>query len=235
MAGEEGRSERHWALGVVGRLALAFVLLALVTHTLARPFVVPSESMEPTLRPGDRIVTQVVGVDEDDIARQEVIAFAHGQTWEEERLEEPNPWKKVVRTGGDVLGVGPSHHAHTVKRVIGLPGETVSCCDDQGRVLVDGEPLEEPYITKDLPFPEGQECSDGGAGPARCFAEVTVPQGSYLVLGDHRANSADSVSSCRGQPEERSCTPRFVRADQVVGTVGWRVWPLPPGGALREE
>lgn len=235
MDAEDGRGERHWALGVLGRLVLAFALLALVTHTLARPFVVPSESMEPTLRPGDRIVAQVVGVDEENIARQEVIAFAHGQTWEQERLEEPNPLKKAVRTGGDVLGVGPSHHAHTVKRVIGLPGETVSCCDEQGRVLVDGQPLEEPYVTQDLPLPEGQNCSGGGAPPARCFAEVTVPEDSYLVLGDHRANSADSVSTCRGQPRDGSCTARFVRADQIVGTVGWRAWPFPPGGALREE
>ncbi|MCW4602371.1 signal peptidase I [Janibacter hoylei] len=136
----------------------------------------------------------------------------------------------AARHVGDLLGTGPSHHAHTVKRVIGLPGQAVECCDEQGRVLVDGEPIDEPWVRHDLPMPADGDCSTEST--ARCFDPITVPEGSYLVLGDNRANSSDSVAGCRG-PAGATCEPRFVRFDQVVGTLGWRWWPLPPGGAER--
>lgn len=229
------KPQRPLVVEVVARVAIVLVVIAVVTHTLVRPFVVPSASMEPTIDTGDRVVAQVVGVDEDDLDRGDVAAFGHGTTWEADRIEEPNPVKNLVRYGGDLLGVGPSHTAHTVKRVVGLPGEKVECCDDQGRILVDGEPLDEPYVRHDLPFEEGQtDCSDERSRSQRCFPEVTVPEGSYLMLGDNRANSADSISPCRGQSDASGCAPRFVRAEQVVGVLGWRMWPLPPGSALRD-
>lgn len=224
-----------WVLGVLVRLVIAFAVLAVVTHTLARPFVVPSGSMEPTIMTGDRLVAKVFGVDGGDLQRGDVIAFAHGETWAAAGIEEPDALKDAIRTVGDLLGVGPSHHAHTVKRVIGLPGETISCCDAQGRVLVDGEPLEEPYVRRHLPFAgDGQGCTGEAAVPTRCFPEVTVPEGSYLVMGDNRANSSDSVAACRGTTGDEACTPRFVRDDQVVGTMWFRWWPLPPGDAQRD-
>lgn len=235
MSERRERTQRHWAVDVLVRVVISFALIAVVTHTLVRPFVVPSESMEPTIMTGDRVIAQVVGVDGEDLERGEVVVFGHGTTWAAGRIEEPNAAKNAVRYLGDALGVGPSHRAHTVKRVIGLPGETVSCCDSQGRLLVDDTPLDEPYVENALPFETGeQECTGDGTPAPRCFPEVTVPEDSYLVLGDNRANSADSVSACRGRTADAECTPRLVRADQVVGVMGWRWWPLPPGSALRD-
>ncbi|MDN5717900.1 MAG: signal peptidase I [Janibacter sp.] len=231
MSSSDPRPERHWLLGIVARVLIAFAILAVITHTLVRPFVIPSGSMEPTLMTGDRVFATIVGVDEADLERGDIVVFGHGQAWEDATLTDPNPVSNAVRYVGDVLGTGPSHRSHTVKRVIGLPGERVSCCDSQGRVLVDGAPLTEPYVKNDLPMPDGTAC-DGDQPSARCFAEITVPAGSYLVLGDNRANSSDSVAGCRGAAGP-TCEPRFVRFDQVVGTLGWRWWPLPPGSAER--
>ena len=229
------RRELPLALGVLVRVLIGCAVLAVITHTLARPFVVPSGSMEPTIMTGDRVVATVLGVDGQDLERGEVIAFGHGETWADDRLEEPDPLRNAVRTVGDVLGIGPSHTAHTVKRVIGLPGETISCCDAEGRLLVDGEPLAEPWVRQDLPFVAGeQDCTGEGPVSQRCLPEVTVPEGAYLVMGDNRRSSSDSVAACRGRVEDQACTARFVRADQVVATPWIRVWPLPPGSALRD-
>lgn len=215
-------------LGILVRVVIAFAVMGLISHTLVRPFVIPSGSMEPTLRVGDRVAAQVLGVDEQDLGRGDVVVFAHGATWEDDRIRDPNALTDVLRYVGDLVGAGPGHHGHTVKRVIGLPGETVACCDAQGRVLVDGEPLDEPYVTMDLPFDTGCDRSP----TQRCFPQVTVPPDSYLVLGDHRADSSDSVVSCRGR-SDGGCEARFVRSDQVVGVLGWRWWPMPPGDAQR--
>ena len=76
----------------------------------------------------------------------------------------------------------------------------------------------------------GRDCSP--RVPPEVTAEVTRIL-SNLVLGDNRANSADSVMGCRGRGTG-PCEARFVHADRVVGTLGWRWWPLPPGGAERD-
>ena len=234
MSPRRERRELPLGLGILLRLVLAFALLAVVTHTLARPFIVPSGSMEPTIMTGDRVVATVLGVDGEDLERGDVIAFAHGETWADQRIREANPAKNALRTVGDVLGIGPSHYAHTVKRVIGLPGETVSCCDEQGRVLIDGRPLEEPYVQNPIPFVAGEQDCTSQPRSIRCLPEITVPEGSYLVMGDNRAASSDSVSTCRSATDVTECSPRFVRADQVVATPSVRWWPLPPGDALRD-
>ncbi len=235
---EQGQGQRPLYVDVLLRLVIGLVVLGVLCHVVARPFVIPSGSMESTLLPGDRVMVRVLGVDAQDLERGSVIAFGHGRTWEEETLEEPDPVKDLARYGGDLLGVGPSHRSYTVKRVIGLPGETVSCCGFDGMIRVDGEPLDEDYVGEAIPFERGTACDrpvDGHAASLRCFPEVTVPEDSYLVLGDNRANSADSVAACRGKLPEEGCAARFVRADQVVGTLAWRWWPLPPGDALRES
>ena len=228
----EGRRRVPGWLGLLARSTIALILIGFATHLLARPFHVPSGSMEPTLQVGDRVIGQVVGVDRHGLDRGKIVIFGHGEQWSDSRLPEDDVlWKELVRDGGDLLGVGPSHTSHTVKRVIGTPGERVSCCDEEGRVLVDGAALTEPYVPpeRDHPFVPGSRDCDSEPVSTRCFPELTVPEDSYLVLGDNRAGSSDSVAGCRGGGVRASDCARFVRSDQVVGVLGWRFWPLPPG------
>lgn len=216
-------------LPVALELLLAVLAIALVQAFVVKPFGVPSQSMEQTLRIGDRIVVNRM---DSSITRGDVIVFGHGDTWDTARRSPASdPVRKAVRTLGDVTGMGPSNTNYTVKRVIGMPGDTVSCCSPEGALLVNGEPLHEPYVHEDLPFDPSVGCSADSPGP-RCFGEVTVPRDSYLVLGDHRSQSADSIIACRSSTAATSGCAKFVDRSRVIGPVVLRLWPLSAFGSI---
>lgn len=208
---------------------LALVAVALVQSFLVKPFGVPSRSMEQTLHVGDRILVNRL---DQSVERGDVVVFGHGETWQERALPEPsNAATRVLRWFGDLTGIGPSSTAYTVKRVVGLPGDRVACCDAQGRVTVDGEALDEPYVYEDLPFTAGAADCSSSPRSTRCFPEITVPADNLLVLGDHRSQSADSVIGCRGATDGPECV-RLVPVERVVGPVVLRFWPLGDAGGL---
>ncbi|SCX37418.1 signal peptidase I [Klenkia marina] len=99
---------------------------------------------------------------------------------------------------GRAVGLAAPSDEDFVERVIATGGQTVQCCDDQGRVLVDGQPLDEPYLFED---------------DARPFGPVTLADGQLWVMGDHRSNSADS----------RDHGP--ISVDDVIGKASLIVWP----------
>lgn len=205
-------------------LALAILLLALVQGFVLKPFQVPSESMSPTLETGDRIVASRVAYTVSSPGRGDVVVFARPQDWGE------RPDRGALRTAigwvGDIVGFGPSNQDALVKRVVGEPGATVRCCSDQGQVEVNGVALSEDYVVNDLPFTPGvNDCSTTPAS-ARCFGPIVVPDGDYLVLGDNRANSADSVIACRGAPSPLPSCARFVGRPDMIGKVVATVWPF---------
>lgn len=213
-------------------LLVAVVAVALVQAFLVKPFGVPSQSMEQTLRIGDRILVNRL---DDTIERGDVVVFGHGSSWQDRQLPtEPNPFRRAVRAVGDVTGIGPSNTSYTVKRVIGLPGETVACCDARGAVTVNGRSLDEPYVYEDLPFTPGTLDCDSTPRSTRCFPDIVVPQENYLVLGDHRSQSADSVIGCRGGVGDTGSgdCARFVPFERVVGPVVLRFWPLDGIGGI---
>ena len=208
---------------------IALVAVALVQAFLVKPFGVPSQSMEETLQIGDRILVNRL---DDDVARGDVVVFGHGISWQAAELPpSSNLVKRTFRAFGDLTGIGPSNTAYTVKRVIGLPGTTVACCSTDGKVTVDGTPLDETYIYQDLPFTPGTLDCSSSPRSTRCFPEIRVPKDNLLVLGDHRSESADSVIGCRGATDGPECA-RFVPQDRVVGPVVLRFWPLTDIGGI---
>lgn len=210
-------------LPVFTEVLLAILAVALVQAFVVKPFGVPSSSMENTLHIGDRIVVNRL---DDTIKRADIVVFGHGLGWNQKQLPPPeNPVFRAIKAFGDLTGIGPSNTAYTVKRVIGLPGETVKCCSADGAVEVNGEPLTEPYVWEDLPFTPGSLTCTTTPRSSRCFPPITVPKDNYLVLGDHRSQSADSVIGCRGSVEGGECA-KFVPKERIVGPVSFRIWPL---------
>jgi len=213
-------------------ILLAIVVVALVQSFVVKPFGVPSQSMEETLRIGDRIV---VNRTDSTVERGDVVVFSHGETWQDSRLRPTgNVVKDTVRKVGDITGIGPSSTAYTVKRVIGMPGDRVKCCDSEGHVVVNGDALDEDYVFEDHTFRTADLTCDSTPRSSRCFPEIRVPSDRLLVLGDHRSQSADSVVNCRGGTDAEGCA-RFVPMNRVVGPVVFRIWPLGTFGFVNHD
>lgn len=176
-------------------LTVAFCLAVLIRTFLFQAFFIPSRSMETTLLIGDRVLVNKFIYDMRGPRRGEIVVFSGPDNWlSETPPAPPNPGALAKLTGtlGDLVGLTRPGDKDFIKRIIGLPGDKVSCCDPQGRVLINGKPLEEPYIFENSPADQSAE----GQCRGRQFNEVTVGRGQMLVMGDHRLVSLDG--RCQG-------------------------------------
>ncbi|MET9774965.1 signal peptidase I [Streptomyces sp. NPDC006367] len=173
-----------WVPG--GRLTLTLlvllVFLLLVSTFVLRPFQIPSGSMEQGLRIGDRVLVNKV-------------AYRFGGR--------PQRGDIVVFDGTGLFG-----HGDYIKRVVGVGGDHVECCDTEGRVRVNDSAVDESAVL----YP--------GDRPSTVPFDVVVPDGTLFVLGDHRGNSSDS--------RDRLGSPGggMVPVDAVIGRADWIVWPF---------
>jgi len=206
-------------------LIAAFIVFGAILSFVAKPYYVPSGSMEQTLQPGDRVLVNRLAYIAGGPVAGDVVVFDADETWGPDGTADDGPVRAALRWFGEVTGFGPSGPHTLIKRVIAGPGQTVSCCDARGRLLVDGAPLDEPYVFEDLPFEAGiADCTTRPAS-ARCLPEVTVPAGSYLVLGDHRSASADGALACRAPAADQETCWRWMTREQVVGRAAVILWP----------
>ncbi|MEU7582924.1 signal peptidase I [Streptomyces sp. NPDC041068] len=173
----------EWLPG--GRLTLTFLLcmasLLVVSTFVVQPFQIPSGSMEPAFRVGDRVLVNK-------------LAYRFGS--------EPQRGDAVVFDGSGYFG-----DADYIKRVVGTGGDRVVCCDKRGRIKVNGEPVEEPYLFE-------------GDTPSQVPFDVVVPEDSLFLLGDHRSASSDSRDHL-GQPGGG-----MIPVDEVIGRADWIAWPI---------
>lgn len=182
-------------------VAVAGVLVAAVRLLVAQAFVIPSASMSPTLLVGDRVVVWRVG----EIRRGDVIVFDGEGVFDPPAAPAPRPLAAAGRALAAAVGV-PVGERDYVKRVVGLPGERVACCDPRGRITVDGVPLDEPYLI-------------AGTSASSVTFDIRVPAGRYWVMGDNRGDSGDS----RGHVSDPG--GGTVPEDHVIGRVVSVWWP----------
>lgn len=190
-------------------LIVAFLISFLLKTFLVRSFYIPSGSMENTLQVDDRILVNQLVPNVVDVKRGDIVVFQDPGGWlyPKAMATEPSTLGKALEAVG--LAADTSHD-YVVKRVIGVGGDRVSCCDANGRIMVNGVPLDEPYIV----IPEGKtRASD-------IDFDVTVPEGSVWVLGDNRYSSKDSRYN-QDQPGKG-----FVPESEIVGRAFVLNWPL---------
>jgi signal peptidase I len=202
-------------------LLIAFVLALVVKTFFVQAFFIPSGSMEQTLHgcagcTGDRVLVNKVPYWFGEPEPGEIVVFKGPDTWTPEvSVAKPGNWFSAAMLWlGRTVGVAPPSEDDFVKRVIATAGQTVECCDAQGRVMVDGKPLDEPYIFQNTPI------------ESRPFAKVTVPEGRLWVMGDHRSASADSRMHVSDKYDGT------IGVDDVIGKAEVIVWPVSRFGIL---
>ncbi|WP_028464141.1 signal peptidase I [Nesterenkonia alba] len=206
---QQDKRKRHPAVSLFIEagtiIGLALVISFIVKTFFLRAFYIPSESMEPTLQVDDRIVVNLLAPQVMDIHRGDVVVFEDTRNWwGSGSTPDPGPVQEALM----FIGLAPDTSSHfVVKRVVALEGDTVVCCDDDGRIEVNGQPIEEPYL-----FP--------GDSPSEYEFEVEIPAEHVWLLGDHRSASADS----RAHVDEPDAGA--VPLDDVIGRNLAVVWPL---------
>jgi signal peptidase I len=196
---------------VVLVLVMAMVLSFVVKTWLIQAFFIPSGSMENTLLVGDRVVVSKLTPGPIDLRRGDVIVFQDPGGWLESA-----PVPRRTGVGGAVhdllvfVGLLPSESEdHLIKRVIGMPGDRVACCDDEGRLTINGVAVEEPY-------------THPGDAPSALKFDITVPEGAVWVMGDHRSDSEDSRFHDPGGTGADGSVPIADITGRAVGIV----WPF---------
>jgi signal peptidase I len=168
--------------------------------------------MEPTLSVGDRVLVSKLGHLTGPVRRGDVVVFDGSGTFAPETPGTTfgGPLGRVAGAVGGFLGIAPSERDF-VKRVVGVGGDRVVCCDAAGRLTVNGTPLAEPYV---MP----------GDPPSAVRFDVVVPPGRLWLMGDHRSDSADSRAHL-GDPGGGT-----VPVDRVIGKVVLTFWPVSHAG-----
>lgn len=185
------KKKRSRSLELVETIIVAFLLAIMIRATLAEARFIPSGSMIPSLLVGDRLIVEKLSYYFSSPQRGDIVVFYP-----------PDPYAPVPGNGERFMRwLGFTREAAYIKRVVGLPGETVAVQD--GKVLINGQPLSEPYIK---------------APPAQDSDPVTIPPNHFFMMGDNRNNSRDS--------RVWGTLPR----ENVIGKTFLRFWPLTRAG-----
>ncbi len=193
-------------------IALSLLIATLVRMFLVQAFLIPSSSMQNTLQVGDRVLVSKLTTRFGDIERGDIVVFSDPNGWLARPPEEssgPGTW---LRNALQFVGVLPEDsEGHLIKRVIGISGDTVACCDDEGRITVNGVAVDESVYL--MP----------GDDPSATEFEEVVGEGELFVMGDHRSNSGDS--RVHGTVPE----------DRVVGEAFVVAWPVSRWAGLSDH
>ena len=219
---QPGRSRRKkrrsmsWWVELPILLVFALVLALLIKSFVVQAFFIPSSSMENTLEIGDKVLVNKLVYDFRSIHRGDIVVFNGDGSWDPIPAQPAPLLSRLWNSISGLFGTAPGVHDY-IKRVIGVPGDHVACCNARGQVMVNGVPLSE----KSYLYP--------GDAPSEQRFSIVVPPGRLWVMGDHRSVSWDSRGHMT-DPGEGTIPENHVvgRAFVIVAPVSrWRILPIP--------
>ena len=230
----EGKKRSALREGAILVGVAVFIYYVMLTF-IARPYLIPSESMQPTLNGckgcvGDRIMVDKLTYRFSDPEPGDVVVFKGPPNWNVgyKSIRSENTGIRWVQNALSFIGFVPPDENDLVKRIIAVGGQTVQCRADTG-LTVNGAPLREPYLDPStmMADPAVYPCLGNEFGP------VQVPAGRIWVMGDNRTHSADSRARCSSTPEDAKdgvlCTgdpmSGTVPVDNVIGKARFIAWP----------
>jgi signal peptidase I len=197
-------------------VAVALILAVVIKSFALQAFFIPSSSMENTLDINDRVLINKLVYDFRGIHRGDIVVFDGDGSWDPGTVPSTNPFSEFGSNFASMFGFGHAGDIY-VKRVIGLPGDRVACCNAQGQITVNGVPLSEgSYL-----YP--------GNVPSRSRFDIVIRKGQLWVMGDHRSVSADSREHL-GDPGGGTIPESAVlgRAFVIIWPPSrWRILPIP--------
>lgn len=196
-------------------VAVSLLISIIIKALLIQAFYIPSGSMQTTLEINDRVIVNKLGNFFSDVKRGDVVVFRDPGGWLPPPYEEKRSAPlQALRNGLVFVGLAPDPaKQHLIKRVIGVGGDHIVCCDKSGSLVINGKAVKENYLYE-------------GNKPSEMNFDVTVPKGYIWAMGDHRAASEDS------RYHQEDANKGMVPLNKVVGRAFLIIWPVSHFGLL---
>jgi signal peptidase I len=205
----------RWTIEVVAVVLIAVLAITALRVFIAQPFYIPGAAMEPTLAPGDRVLSASIATQISGVQRGDVIAFTDPGGWLPSAPASTG-FGAALTSGLEFIGLLPDESGNDmILRVIGTGGDRIVCCDAQGRIELNGAALIEPYLAP-------------GVRTDQVLFDVSVPPDSVFVMGDNRAASVDSRNHL-------DVNNGAVPVSDVVGRVVFVLWPFSSLGPVSQS
>lgn len=187
-----------WYIEIPVVIVVTLLVIFLIQTFVGRVYMIPSQSMEPTLHgcegcTGDRIVVDKISYRFSDPEPGDVVVFKGTDSWNSGFVSQrsDNDVVRTLQNLGSYVGLVAPDENDLVKRIVATGGQTVSCQAGDPAVMVDGAPIDQSYTLQPAAYPVDPAIGSEACGGAY-FGPVQVPDGHYFMMGDNRTNSADS-------------------------------------------
>lgn len=223
-----------WYIEIPVVILVTLLAIFLIQTFVGRVYMIPSQSMEPTLHgcegcTGDRIFVDKVSYRFSDPEPGDVVVFKGTDSWNSGFISQrsTNDVVRTLQNLGSYVGLVAPDENDLVKRIVATGGQTVSCQAGDPAVMVDGSPIDQSYTMQPSAYPVNPMTGSEACG-GDYFGPIQVPADNYFMMGDNRTNSLDSRAHVGDQYQ--GTIPR----ENIRGKVQVIIFPFNRIGSVKD-